>query len=100
MWIDTDCKVDIETDRHTVRPREFLAGGELGIGNPLDVLVEFDLSQVRLPEPIEGGAVRCSPRLRPFWPRLRHVHLPKYLERGKAQKRLALPLPQQLEILP
>src|SRR3974390_1359478 len=99
MWIDTDRKVDVETNRHAVRPREFFAGGELGIGNPLDVFVEFDLCQVRLPEPFDGGAVRRSPRLRPFRPRFRHVHLPQHLEGGKAQQRLAMPLPEEFEVL-
>src|SRR3974390_3304306 len=99
MWIDTDRKVDVKTNRDAVRPREFFAGGELGIGNPLDVFMEFDLCQVRLPEPFEGGAVRRAPRLRPFRPRFRDVHPPQHLEGGKALQSLAVPLPEEFEIL-
>ena len=45
MRIDADSKIDIEPNRHAVRPRGVLAGGELAVGDKLQELLELDLGQ-------------------------------------------------------
>ena len=66
--VDRDGEVEIEADRHAALVRDLLRAGELGVGDPLEVLVELDLGELRPCVLGDTGRCRITPALGPDRP--------------------------------